>query len=142
MAKNLFAVFIMVLISSLAFGTALADSNDTNLVTFDSALNVTFPENTTFATTTTIGLDSTTTTFILYLFLLFISIGWLICSFATNSFAMGLGAGVFGIFTGWLWLISTISLDSSIKTALSITLILVSILALWNIVDEMRRKKN
>lgn len=133
----MFAVFIMVLLSSLAFGTALADSNDTNLVYFNDSLNITLPQN--YTMNTTVELGTTTTTFILNIFLLAISIIWLICAFATSSFAMGLGAGTVGILTGVVWLSSK---DFTRCNAIAITLILVSILALWNIVSDMRKRKN
>jgi len=137
MTKHFYSILTIILLSVLSLGTALADSNDTNLVYFNDSLNITFPANTTIATTFELGED--TTTFILNIFLLAISIIWLICAFATSSFAMGLGAGTFGILTGVIWLTSK---DFTMRNAMAITLILVSILALWNIVSDMRKRKN
>jgi hypothetical protein len=137
MAKYFFSIWTIILLGVLSLGTALADSNDTNLVYFNDSLNITLPQNATINTTLELG--ETTTAFILNMFLLAISIIWLICAFATSSFAMGLGAGTFGILTGMIWLTSK---DFTMRNAMAITLILVSLLALWNIVSDMRKRKN
>lgn len=132
-------LWFLIPITLFCLSSASADSNDTNLVYFNDSLNVSLTGNTTIATTSTVELGENTMEFVVNLLLLVISIVWLICAFATSSFAMGLGAGTFGILTGIIWITSK---ADTMRNAMAITLILVSLLALWNIVSDMRKRKN